>query len=348
MQLFLEGYEVREASSNKNSCFDLCPGRLGLPGSIKHCRLWYLLLSCAVCCRFSFSIFWCVFFVNVYFTPRPGKFKREHHQSSVLHSSAVWQLSVRISRHPGPLHARGNPVVRSSNYQAVVQQVWFPCQLFRLWKEHLPPRFELSCQVNVTNDLNWSFEKWQRSQSWESSYIWAQILRNANLSFEFSMQPLCDGGETLEPKGFNRNGTPLIHGSNRSHASLQRFSSANLLRFIYWNSTPWRFQDKLDSSPSPLHEKSLGVSKHVHHGFRYLNFVPSPSSCIVGTLDSWKRKWSMFLPVHFHHLDPTRRSAAYLHFVCMLWERSRKHMSQPTLDNSLSYDLAQTGWILGH
>lgn len=103
------------------------------------------------------------------------------------------------------------------------------------------------------------------------------------------MQPLCDGGETLEPQGFNRNGTLLIHGSNRSHASLQRFWSANLLRFIYWNSTPWRFHDKLDASPSPLHEKSLGVSKHVHHGFRYLNYIPSPSSCIVGTLDSWKK-----------------------------------------------------------
>lgn len=88
----------------------------------------------------------------------------------------------------------------------------------------------------------------------------------------------------------------VFHGSNRSHASLQRFSSANLLRFIYWNSTPWRFQDKLDSSPSPLHEKSLGVSKHVNHGFRYLNFVPSPSSCIVGTLDSWKKNGQCFSP----------------------------------------------------
>ena len=124
-----------------------------------------------------------------------------------------------------------------------------------------------------------------------------------HLSFQF-IQPLCDGGETREPQGFNRNGTLLIHGSNRSHASLQRFWSANLLRFIYWNSTPWRFQDKLDSSPSPLHEKSLGVSKHVHHGFRYLNYIPSPSSCIVGTLDSWKKKWSIFLPVHFPHCFP--------------------------------------------
>lgn len=40
----------------------LVPRRLGLPGSIKHCRLWYLLFSCAVCCRSFFLICNLMFF----------------------------------------------------------------------------------------------------------------------------------------------------------------------------------------------------------------------------------------------------------------------------------------------
>ena len=125
-----------------------------------------------------------VFCVNVHFTSRRGG-QMQKRTSPVIITSF---FSCTLGKDLTPSRST-SCTWKSCHSKRQGEQVWFPCQLGLAtvpWWKHLPTCFELSCQVNATDhDFNWSkgpFFKWQLGSSWESRYIWAQMLGNANLS----------------------------------------------------------------------------------------------------------------------------------------------------------------------